>query len=705
MRHTSQRIAVLVEVIYLCFSGSALLISHGLAAQTHDPSRLIPALIEALKDADGRVREGASEALRGIGPAAIPALIEALKDAEADVRAGASWALGGIGPAASGAVPVLIEALKDADVRVRAGAADTLDTIARAARDARATHMISPLKAARNALLAHADADVREHGAMMSWTVEFLELLWWKNLREKLWQWMDEHRYLSAGIAVYPTLLLCWLALYWLRPLWLYRINEALKPFTDYTLKWPGEIKIPLRYVLLVGFFHYRCRILDAWVTQHLTTARAEFQRKTTVSQRAVHIAVPVILDGQAIPHLTPEQLQPTFDKTLACLLIWGEGGAGKTSLACQIARWAMVDRPTERLCPQHGMLPVLIEQALEPKDKDHPHPFIDTIRGELRALTHEEDPIPEEFLLRLLQRRRILVIVDHFSEMPEATRQEIRPGHPEFPANALIITSRLEEQLGGVPPTMVKPLRIQGNRLSSFLEAYLTQRGKREYFDDVEFFEACRRLSLMVGTRDITVLLAKLYAEQMIAAKEGPAARVLPDTIPDLMLSYVNEVNRGIDHPKQEDRTVHRVAKVIAWECLKRTYLPTPAPREDVLAALGGEQDAEAMLSYLEDRLRLIQTVGAGRNQIRFALDPLAEYLAGLYVVDAYGDHVDAWEQFFAHAEALPGAPDAIRGFLLAVRDCCLAQRADAKVPAILVGELAKRAGVEADAVKLSPA
>jgi len=47
-------------------------------------------------------------------------------------------------------------------------------------------------------------------------------------------------------------------------------------------------------------------------------------------------------------------------------------------------------------------MLPLLIEQALEIKDKEHTHPFIDALRGELRALTFEEDPIPEEFLLQL---------------------------------------------------------------------------------------------------------------------------------------------------------------------------------------------------------------------------------------------------------------------------------------------------------------
>jgi hypothetical protein len=53
-------------------------------------------------------------------------------------------------------------------------------------------------------------------------------------------------------------------------------------------------------------------------------------------------------------------------------------------------------------------------------------------------------------------------------------------------------------------------------------MEAYLTQRGKRDRFTDTEFFDACSRLSAMVGPRNITVLLAKLYAEQLIAVKDN---------------------------------------------------------------------------------------------------------------------------------------------------------------------------------------
>jgi hypothetical protein len=101
----------------------------------------------------------------------------------------------------------------------------------------------------------------------------------------------------------------------------------------------------------------------------------------------------------------------------------------------------------------------VLLEQDLENKIGEGHHPFLDAIRGELWALVNAENPIPEE-LLQLLRRRRVLVILDHFSELHEATRKEIRPGHPEFPVNAFVVTSRLEEQLDGVPKTTIRPLR-----------------------------------------------------------------------------------------------------------------------------------------------------------------------------------------------------------------------------------------------------
>jgi hypothetical protein len=77
-----------------------------------------------------------------------------------------------------------------------------------------------------------------------------------------------------------------------------------------------------------------------------------------------------------------------------------------------------------------------------------------------------------------------------------------------------------------------------------------------------------------------------------------------------------------------------------------KGTYRPAAAKRKDAIALLSGD-NVEARLQYLEDRLRLIQTIDPAQDQIRFALDPLAEYLAGLQLLEHYGKNQGQWRKF----------------------------------------------------------
>ena len=106
---------------------------------------------------------------------------------------------------------------------------------------------------------------------------------------------------------------------------------------------------------------HYHPRVLEAWVDRHIPSVRETFQKKSIVRERTIQIPVPVVLDGAVIADPTGEHLRSTFATKRCCLLIWGEGGAGKTSLACQMARWAMAEHETDCLC-EHRMLPVLDE-------------------------------------------------------------------------------------------------------------------------------------------------------------------------------------------------------------------------------------------------------------------------------------------------------------------------------------------------------
>jgi len=659
----------------------------------------ISALIEKLKSGQSvNERLNAIEALMKLGTpaaiavplgklsaeteAAIPKLILGLKDSDSDVRSSAALILGRIGAAAKNTIPDLVINLKDSDSTLRKYTVSAIGSIAISVNEKINTlsiielhQAISDLEAALKVLQNQPTQFSSDQIAEISLPLEVLKA-------------RRNQRFLIDGILNNPWLwgasiyLISLLGLFWLRPLWLLKIYNFLKPI---------GFKIPLLgadiSLGLLLFPKYHPRILDAWVTVHIKLVQEKFWTKDSVRARQVHIATPVILDGSTIAQLNGSFLRSKLDKRRSCLLIWGEGGIGKTSLAVEIAKWAMADNTAERLC-KHQMLPVLIEAELDSEKGAGENILVSAIRGQLQDLTNQIDPIPEELLGRLLREQRILVIVDHFSEMSEATRKLIRPELPDFPVNALVITSRLDEKLGQVTKTTLKPLRIEGNRLSSFMEAYLTQRGKREQFSDVEFFDACSRLSTSVGARNITPLLATLYAEQLIGAKDRLEATQLPDNIPDIMLSYLNELNCNVTVDNLSDRMVHQDAKAIAWECLKQNYQPIAVSRDILIGILGGD-DAEQRLKYLEERLRLIQNIDPAQNKIRFTLDPLAEYLAGLYLIDIYRDNEDSWREFLDRIETISGTKISIQGFLLAVWECCSIKGKDTQIPNFVIKEL----------------
>jgi HEAT repeat protein len=704
-------VPALVEALKDPSEGVRLSAANALGQLGEKAKAAVPALMEAVKSDNKNVCSFAASALGRIGveaKAAIPTLIEALKHPDRDVRLNAAVALGRMGSEARTALPALVVALRDADVGVHLSGASTLGKVAGSLQDevkklstAELNQALSDLELALKAMESPSANVNEEVLAAVRRSVNALKTEQESRLLERMVNWVRTYPFVSGPLSYIAAILSVWVVLLRLRPLWLLRINELLK-VSDLTIPLPaGNVTVSARLILLVNFFNYHPRVLDAWVAAHLRSVREDFQKKTTVHDRQVHVPLPVVLDGTMLTELSGKDLQSTFAKRRGCLLIWGEGGAGKTSLACQLAKWAMTDKPKrksdnarrERLC-DYPMLPVLLDHELNFELADGKKPFIEAIRGQLQALIGQADPISDELLDRLLRQRRILVIVDHFSEMNEATRKEIRPGHPDFPANALVVTSRTEETLDGVPKTTLRPLRIEGSRISSFMEAYLTQRGKRQFFDDPEYFDVCRRLSLMVGQRNITVLLAKMYAEQVIAAKEGKVKDGLPSNIPNLMLSYLNELHNSATNGEINYATVHRDAATIAWECLKETYRPATVKRKAVLSLLGGE-DAETRVKHLEKQLRILQAVGPAQDRLCFALDPLAEYLAAWHLVETYGENWELWKQWLEQADSMPGAPDAIQGFLLAVRDCCLAKNTANKIPKFLLDELDKRVGM----------
>jgi HEAT repeat protein len=641
----------------------------------------IPNLISALQDPDPYVRIYTPTALRKIGAhgeVTVLALTTILRDSNPRVRLNAAYALGALGREAESTIPNLVETLLDIQPYVRMGTVKSLASIAGAFQD-RAKSLpskkLSTLIATFDQVLSllenptqnfTTDDISRIRRPLNALKAEQENRLWDKILRS-----LQKHPWWGVVFLYLLVLPVLCAVLLQAAPLWILTINDVLKPYTDFAVPFLG-INVPLRSVLLVGWFHYHPRVLDAWVAKHVSTAREQFSKKQTVRDRNYHIPLPVVLDGVTVPQLNPSVLAPALSAKRSRIVIFGEGGLGKTSLACQIGKWTMAEYESERLC-SHLMLPILLEEAFLTGSNEM---LLDAIRGQLQALIDAPEAINPTLLVRLLRQQRLLVIVDRFSEMPSQTRDTLQPDLPDFPINALVVTSRANESLGRSHRTTISPLRIESNNLSSFMEAYLMQRGQRDRLNDTEFFEACQRLSLMVGSRQITVLLAKLYAEQLIRNLQGPSnSNTLPDDVPSLMLGYLNELNRDITTDPLEDRIVHEDAKALAWACVKAQFFPSPIDRKEAIAVLTSlkREDPEGHLNYLETKLRVIETIGPGKNLIQFCLDPLAEYLAALRVVETVGLDKQQWQTIVlepSHTLMRSQSIETIRGFLLASRD-----------------------------------
>jgi len=166
------------------------------------------------------------------------------------------------------AIPALKTSLKDEDA-VRSRAVGAFIGFEQKLFDTKSTEMLPQMREMYKALKELDDAaavDVKR-------TIDYLESLWWVALRERSMQWVLRHPYLSSGVAIYPLLLLTWLLLLWIHPYWLLPISTLLSRFEVKIKTLIAELNLPVRYLLLIAFFHYHRRVLDAWVRKYLPTA------------------------------------------------------------------------------------------------------------------------------------------------------------------------------------------------------------------------------------------------------------------------------------------------------------------------------------------------------------------------------------------------------------------------------------------------
>ncbi|MCP9773863.1 DUF4062 domain-containing protein [Synechococcus sp. Tobar12-5m-g] len=459
---------------------------------------------------------------------------------------------------------------------------------------------------------------------------------------------------------------------------------DQLSQLVERSLKQLAEVSTP------GGPKGYTTSEIAAWLERYHCKVERAFLAIPSVQQRRVHVPLDVRLtlagadasSTQAL--LEPEQLAPLLEPGSAqLLLISGDGGCGKTSLAFRIARWFLEGKPD-------GLrrLPLLIETGLAEGE---------SVAGRVKRwldaqLADEDKGIDPALVAALLRQKRLIPILDHVSELSEAERQRLLTN---LPAGLVIATTRSNDDgYRERPITRLVPLQIATDRLQSFFLDYLRQQGQGELLKDDDLVPAQNQLRRIVGDKPITALLAQMFIDDVIAKrKQG----VLAGSVPDLMLSYVTRVDTPSDHRMRQraglvidGSLVQRVLKVLALASHRQgprgkpMFQPLVFPlwlAERALAAADGlglaqGEKRRAILAYLLE-LRLLLHPGADASELRFPLDSLSDYLAALEQLEQLeaksGVEGEVWEEFLAQLEdSNEDGRERMRGFLLALRDCC---------------------------------
>jgi len=670
----------------------------------------LPALTRALVDADPVVRATAAYSLgllKGQASASASLLPRLMADPNPVVRERAIWATLQIGvpnkectrsladslrstdpvirrlacdafcrvaPRTRESLEILLEVVPSITPSVRRQLVGVISEIAAAAEDANDESAVQPLLAAVNQLQGSVDAPrllpitraihhLRERHSPAPAMRIAAKALW--------------HPWLAFPVIYCLAFLLTWLIALRAWPLGILRANQALEPYMEGRLPDRlGALRLPLRLLFILGVFQYHRRVLDAWVARYLPEARQNFENKDTVAERQVYVPSPAVLEGKSCAAISVDLLRGVSNRARWCVLVHGEGGAGKTALACEIARWAMAEAGEQRLSRRGPMVPVLLEQGTHGDAPLGSDELIELVMGQLQALIGASEPLTVPFVTELMRRSRLLIIADDVVLDPSVTG---------FPAAALVVTSRQRIRLGGVPVAEIEPLRISAGHISTFLDSYLGARGKRAAMSDSDFFRVCQRLSTIVRDRSITALLAKMYAERLIGGGLPFGSQGLPRDIPELMFQYVVELNRTGGEGRLDDRDVWKYLQLIGRSALTPEYRLGRVARRRLLPLLG-EARAPAVLAYLERKLRLIRTVDMPDEQVSFTIEPLGEYFAATELVRSYSGGAPAWRTVLEHLQA-----SADPGFAIALWDCLLAFGRENGCPSWLVPELAK--------------
>lgn len=446
-----------------------------------------------------------------------------------------------------------------------------------------------------------------------------------------------------AGLFVFrPSLFVLW--------------HEKAAPLIG-ALPLPG--KATDKVTQLAGLFLItRPRALNAVVAEFAPVALAEIEKLPEAVARHKWVAAPIQVEdelfgrtsspfGDTTPVPTGElyirgltELKRHLVNRRWWLSIEGPGGVGKSALAFQMARWFAAEEPGGRLHMAQA-IPIYVRSLKEGLDAE--------VVAELKRIV-ELPRMSPQLSGALLTQRRVLVLIDGVSEKTsDIEGLELGPLNPAKGAvltHLAVMTSRRRIQIPEVVKVLPKPVDL--GTIDEVLSRYMDDvvgagrfsAAQREAIRDA-LKGIMKEMSHEAGQPpQIPMVFVKLIiqrADEVLATddKSGTtesAEASLPKDLAELVDAYVASLLEARPDCVSEAAQARRAALA----CVGNDGIPKLRP----LAAYEAKSLTLGQLEGLVTTgLMVKDAVDVGDPRYKFALDPIAEYLAAKELVMAVRD------------------------------------------------------------------